>query len=231
MSRAVTLRRATAAEGDVGHVVELAHSAGGGPRVVAHVERELPEGGIPAYLAARKSGARSFVLWADPGRRTRMATVVTASATHGVATYRVLDTHGGLIGTVVREQALRGKGLRTRWTVAQAGCPEAVGYKGRVFWWYVWWLLSGVQVAIAVGSLLNDGGEVARGPRRVVWRAGGEVPLEFRSDGDVIQVRAHWVDQRLAAALSALVRSFDGWLGSPWDDEKEERKRTGRAKK
>ncbi|MFJ6015642.1 hypothetical protein [Streptomyces sp. NPDC092952] len=231
MSRVVTLRRARAAEGEVGHVVELAHSAGGGPRVVAHVERELPEGGIPAYLAARRTGARSFVLWADPERRTRLATVVTASAADGVATYRVLDNRGGLIGTVVREKALHGKGLRTRWTVAQTGCPEAVGHKGRVFWWYVWWLLFGVQVTITVASRLGDWWEPARGPRRIIWRAGGEVPLEFRSDDDEILVRAHWVDQRLAAALSALVRSFDSWLGSPWDDEKEERKRTGRTKK
>ncbi len=61
---------------------------------------------------------------------------------------------------------------------------------------------------------------MARGPRRVIWRAGREVPLEFRSDEDEVQVRAQWADLRLAAALSALIRSFDSWMGTPWDDGK-----------
>ncbi|WP_328843437.1 hypothetical protein [Streptomyces sp. NBC_00258] len=66
-------------------------SDGSGPaRVVAYVERELPPGGIPAYLAARSSGARSFVLWADEHRRERVATLVTLSATGGVATFQAL---------------------------------------------------------------------------------------------------------------------------------------------
>lgn len=56
-------------------------SEGPGPaRAVVYPERELPPGGVPAYLAARKSGARSFVLWADEDRRERVATVVTESA-------------------------------------------------------------------------------------------------------------------------------------------------------
>ncbi|MFB6819484.1 hypothetical protein ACFCV8_33620 [Streptomyces sp. NPDC056347] len=217
----LTTKPATKVAGAVGHVVELTDASGGPSRVVAHLERELPEGGIPAYLAARRTGARSFVLWADPGRRARLATVVTASVADGVATYRVLGAWGELIGTLVREKALYGKGLRTRWTISQPGCPEAVGLKGRIFWWYVWWLLFPVQVAIGVGSLLSGGGDVARGPRRIVWRTGKEVPLEFFSDGDQVHVHAPWVDQRLAAALSALLRSFDGWLGTPWDDRKD----------
>lgn len=202
----------------IGHVVKFADEVGGESRVVAHVERELPPGGIPAYLAARKTGARSFVLWADPERRTRLATLSTASAADGVATYQVWGAQGELIGTLVREKALCGKGLRTRWTVAQPGCPEAVGLKGRIFWWYVWWLLFPVQVAIGVGSVLSGGGDVARGPRRIVWRARQEIPLEFWSDGDEIHVHAPWVDRRLAAALTALIRTFDSWLGTPWDD-------------
>ncbi|MFJ7200343.1 MULTISPECIES: hypothetical protein [unclassified Streptomyces] len=220
MSSVLALKRVGVEVSPVGHVVECTDAPGGESRVVAHVERGLPEGGIPAYLAARKSGARSLVLWAGPERRARLATLVTASAADGVATYRVLGARGELIGTLVREKALSGKGLRTRWTVAQAGCPEAVGLKGRIFWWYVWWLLFPVQVAIGVGSLLNGGGDVARGPRRVIWRAGREVPLEFFSDDDEVHVHAPWVDRRLAAALSALIPTFDGWLGTPWDDKR-----------
>ncbi|MFF2330957.1 MULTISPECIES: hypothetical protein [unclassified Streptomyces] len=200
----------------VGHVVRFADEPGGVSRVVAHVERELPQGGIPAYLAARKTGARSLILWADPDRRARVATLVTASAAEGATRYQVLGAEGEVIGTLVREKA-----LRTRWTVAQTGCPQAVGLKGRVFWWYVWWLLFPVQVAIGVGSLLSGGGDVARGPRRIIWRAGQEVPLEFRSDDDEIHVNAQWVDWRLAAALTALIRTFDSWLGTPWDDRKQ----------
>ncbi|MFB7478631.1 hypothetical protein ACFUEM_23620 [Streptomyces anulatus] len=88
-------------------------SEGPGPaRAVAYPERQLPQGGIPAYLAARKSGVRSFVLWADEDRRERVATVVTESAAGGVATFHVLGAHGEHLGTIVREKAFRGRGLR-----------------------------------------------------------------------------------------------------------------------
>ncbi|MFF8712894.1 hypothetical protein ACF07T_15890 [Streptomyces sp. NPDC015184] len=205
----------------VGHVVKATDGTDGRHREVAHVERELPPGGVPAYLAARKSGARSLVLWADPERRNRLATLITESASDGVCVYRVLGAGGETVGTLVREKALSGKGLRTRWTVAQPGCPEAVGFKGRIFWWFVWWLLLPVQTAIGVGSLLSGGGDVARGPRRIIWRAGREVPLEFLSDGNEIHVHASWVDWRLAAALAALIPTFDSWLGTPWDDKRD----------
>ncbi|WNI26095.1 hypothetical protein [Streptomyces sp. ITFR-16] len=202
------------------HTVTAEEWPEGESRVVAHLERELPPGGIPAYLEARKTGARSFVLWADPERRSRLATLVTVSAGDGVSAYQVHGGQGEIIGTVLREKALSGTGMRTRWTVAQTGAPEAVGSKGRIFWWYLWWLLFPLWVAIAAGSLVSGGGDVPRGPRRVIWRAGGEVPLEYRSDDEVV-VHAPWVDQRLAAALAALVRSFDSWLGTPWDDKRQ----------
>ncbi len=205
----------------VGHVVLCAD--GPGPeRVVAYVERELPPGGIPAYRAARGSGARSFVLWADEHRRERLATLVTVSAGSGVASYQVLGAHGELIGTFVREKALRGRGLRTRWTVTPAGGPQAVGFKGRIFWWCVWWPLSPVQALIIVLSLLSGDGDAARGPRRIVWRAGGRAPLEFRSKGDTVHLHAPGYDRRLGAALVAVLRTFDSWLlGKEWDDAKD----------
>ncbi|MBT2489713.1 hypothetical protein J7E96_14555 [Streptomyces sp. ISL-96] len=199
------------------HEVKYAETEGGASRVAAHVERELPPGGVPAYLAARKNGTRSFALWADPHRRRRIATVVTTAASDGVATYQVLGEQGEAIGTLTRERALSGSGLRTRWTVVQTGAPEAVGFKGRIFWWYVWWLLFPVQAAIVVGSLVGGGGDAARGPRRIIWRTGTETPLEFRSSNDDVHIHVEWVDWRLAAALLLLVRSF-GF--SAWDDSK-----------
>ncbi|MGW3691297.1 hypothetical protein [Streptomyces sp. NPDC005125] len=202
----------------VGHVITYADSPGGTARGVAYPERELPPGGIPAYLEARKGGARAFVLWADPQRRTRLATLVTTSAADGVATYQVLGAQGEPLGTFVREKALSGSGLRTRWTVTQTGCPEAVGYKGRIFWWFVWGLLFPVQVAIAVGTVVSGSGDVARGPRRIFWRTGKETPLEFQDDH--VFLHAQWCDWRLGAALVALLRSFDSWLGTPWDDRR-----------
>ncbi|MEO3751420.1 hypothetical protein [Streptomyces sp. B6B3] len=197
-------------------------SDGSGPaRVVAYAERELPSGGIPAYLAARGSGARSLVLWADEHRRERVATVVTRSATGGVATFQVLDADGELIGTFVREKALRGRGLRTRWTVSQPGGPEAVGLKGRILWWCVWWPLVPVMALILVFSVLdgvpgNEGG-VARGPRRIRWRAGGRKLLEFRSGGNKLHLHAPETDWRLGAALVVLLRTFGS---SSWDTAK-----------
>ncbi|MFD6278145.1 hypothetical protein ACFWFI_21655 [Streptomyces sp. NPDC060209] len=191
-------------------------------RVAAYVERELPPGGIPAYRAARSSGARSFVLWADEHRRERLATLVTVAAGSGVATYQVLGAHGELIGTIVREKALRGRGLRTRWTVTPAGGREAVGFKGRISWWCVWWLLSPVQTLVIVLSLLSGDGDAARGPRSIVWRAGGEAPLEFRSKGDALRLHAPGYDWRLGAALVAALRTFDSWLlGKEWDDRRD----------
>ncbi|WP_406310447.1 hypothetical protein [Streptomyces sp. NBC_00623] len=108
---------------------------------------------------------------------------MTTSAADGVATYQVLGTQGEPLGTVVREKALSGSGLRTRWTVTQTGCPEAVGYKGRIF-----------------------------------WRTGKETSLEFQDDH--VFLHAQWCDWRLGAALVALLRSFDSWLGTPWDDRR-----------
>lgn len=185
---------------------------GSGPaRMVAYPERELPPGGIPAYLAARKSGARAFVLWADEHRRERVATVVTQSATGGVATFQILGAHGEHIGTIVREEAFRGRGLRTRWTVTPPGGPVAVGYKGRIVWWFVWWLCLPLMVLIVLFTILDSSpsvGGAARGPRRIRWRAGGRMPLEFRSRGDKLHLHEPDLDWRLGAALVALVRSF-----------------------
>ncbi|MDQ0846584.1 hypothetical protein [Streptomyces sp. V1I6] len=200
-------------------VVEFTDGSGP-PRPVAYVERELPPGGIPAYLAARAGGTRSFVLWADERRGSRVATVVTESARGGVTTFQVLGAHGEVIGTLVHKKAFRGWGVRTRWTVRQPGLPEAVGYKGRIFWWLVWWLLSPLLPVLLVAALFEGSGDLPRGPRRVMWRASGRLLLEFKAFGDKLRLYAPGLDWRLGAALVALIRSFDGWLGTPWDARK-----------
>ncbi|MFJ4645520.1 hypothetical protein ACIP6Q_18540 [Streptomyces bobili] len=204
----------------VAGMVSFSDGSGPAPSAV-YVERELPPGGTSAYLAARKNGARSFALWADDRRRERVATVVTLSARGGVARFQVLGAHGEVIGTLTREKALRGRGLRTRWTVHQSGGSEAVGYKGRIVWWWMWWLLLPLMTAFLVMTVIdsvpgNESG-LARAPRRIRWRANGQVPLEFRSKGDKLHVHAPGVDWRLGAALIALLRSFHA---GAWDSVK-----------
>ncbi|MBT3149336.1 hypothetical protein HTV45_00130 [Streptomyces sp. CHD11] len=118
-------------------MVSFSDASGPAPSAV-YVERELPPGGTSAYLAARRGGARSIGFWADDQRRERVAAVVPLSAGGGVARFQVLGAHGELIGTLTREKALRGRGLRTRWTVHQPDGPEAVKFKGRIIWWWMW---------------------------------------------------------------------------------------------
>ncbi|MFJ4467288.1 hypothetical protein ACIP2X_07205 [Streptomyces sp. NPDC089424] len=204
----------------VANMVSFSDPSGSTPSAV-YVERDLPPGNTPAYLAARGGGARSFALWADDQRRQRVATVVTLSASGGVARFQVLGAHGEVIGTLMREKALRGRGLRTRWTVQQSSGCEAVGYKGRIVWWWMWWLLLPLMTVVLVFSVFdsvpgNEGG-FARAPRRIRWRANGQVPLEFRSKGDKLYLHAPEVDWRLGAALIALLRSFNA---GAWDSVK-----------
>ncbi|MFI0216123.1 hypothetical protein [Streptomyces lydicus] len=88
---------------------------GGGSEeaTLGYLERDLPSGGPDAYLAARKEGARTFLLWAD----------------------------------VYRQHLLAG-------------------------------------------------------------------------DDFALTALADWWDPRVTAALAALVKSYDGWLGTPWDEGK-----------
>jgi len=181
--------------------------------------RDPPGGGLDAYRAARKDGTRAFTLWADPHRAQVFAHVVTKSAVKsGPATYEVLGAAGEPLALITREPALKG-GVRTRWTVQQAGAPPAVGLKGRPFWWFMWWLISPLQLAIAIGSIIG-GGDIARTPRRTRWRADKRVVLDFHSGSGSafeLEVLADWWDDRVLAALVALLGSHDGWLGSQWD--------------
>lgn len=193
----------------------------GTPQPVAWVERAVPPAGVPAYLAARKGGARAFVLWADEHRQTPIATLITLTGGRR-ALFQVLGPQGEPLGSVRRDSAFS-RGVRTRWTVSRPGTPDAVGYKGRLFWWCVWWLFSPLLPFVLIAPLLTGGlsGDFPRGPRRIKWRADGGVPLEFRSSGDTMHVNAPDLDWRLGAALVALIPSFDSWIGNPWDSRKD----------
>ncbi|EFL24504.1 PE-PGRS family protein [Streptomyces himastatinicus ATCC 53653] len=188
-------------------------------RTFAYPERPLPPGGLDEYRKARKQGSRSIVLWADPHRERKLATVVTRTASRGrPATYDVADESGAPLGSIVREPAARGGQVRTRWTVQQTGRPAAVGHKGHPFWWVVWWLLWPVQLILAFLSILE--GASARTPRRTKWRIDGETVLDWHDDGYEFQLSllADWWDERLIAALVALEESHESRLGDPWDN-------------
>ncbi|MER7154421.1 hypothetical protein [Streptomyces lydicus] len=197
---------------------------GGGSEetTLGYLERDLPSGGPEAYLAARKEGARTFLLWADAYRQHLLARVVTRSATKGgTAVFEVLGARGETLAVVSRNPALHGGHGRSRWTVEQAGRPAAVGVKGHLFWWWVWWLLLPLWVAIAIGSFVA-GGDIARMPRSIRWKTSQEEVLVWHSGTDdfALTALADWWDPRVTAALAALVKSYDGWLGTPWDEGK-----------
>lgn len=188
----------------------------------AYLERDLPAGGHDAYRAARKEGARAFLLWSDAHRRQLLARVVTKSAAKGEArVFEVLGAAGESLALISRTPAMHGGRGRSHWTVEQAGRPAVVGAKGHLFWWCVWWLLLPLWLAIAVGSIVG-GGDIARMPRTIRWKSSGEEVLVWGSDGNdfALTVLADWWDPRVTASLAALVNSHDGWLGKPWDEGK-----------
>ncbi|MEU4385047.1 hypothetical protein [Promicromonospora sp. NPDC023805] len=183
-------------------------------RTIAHLERELPPGGIPAYLAARREGARSFVLWADEHRGALVATVVTVSCENGVAVYQVLGPQGELLCTIERAKAFS-KGLRTRWTLSRPGEPDVVGYKGRIIWWCTWWLFYPLRPVVWVAAMFSMS-DVPRAPGRIIWRTRGRTLVEFKMTWNEIYLRDPALDEGVGAALLALVHSFD-WQSGGWD--------------
>jgi len=184
------------------------------------LDRELPRGGAAEYVAARKQGVRSFAMWTDPHRRHLWARVVTSSAAEGQpAHYDVYGPAGECVGSITRERSFSCGHVRTRWTVQPAGGPVAVGYKGRWFWWCMWWLIFPFQSVLAVASLLGGGGDLFRTPRRVRYFAGRTCVLDYGSGFEARHLTAEtegW-DPRILAALTALHSSHDGILGDSWD--------------
>lgn len=212
-------------DGQVRHRIyatDATPEARGGTEPLAYAERTLPQGGVEEYRKSRRDGIRAFTLWADPYRQRAFAHVITKSAAKGQhATYEILGAAGEPLASVTREPA-RG-GARTRWTVQQTAAPAVTGRKGRLFWWWVWWLISPIQLAIAVASLIGGDGDVARMPRRTKWLHDGQPVLDWASGGaDVhLTVAADWWDPRVTAGLVALLKSYDGTFGSSWDERKD----------
>lgn len=189
-------------------------------RPLVHLDRELPHGGAEEYNEAHKRGVRSFAMWTDPYRKQLWARVVTASAGGGTVRHEVYGAAGELVGSVTRERSFTGGHVRTRWSAEQAGGPTAVGYKGRWFWWCVWWLILPAQCALGVLSLFEGGGDLFRMPRRIGYRSGGTRVLDYGSGfQDHFRLTAgttDW-DPRMLAALTALHSSHDGIMGDSWD--------------
>ncbi|MFJ9418111.1 hypothetical protein ACIRPT_28755 [Streptomyces sp. NPDC101227] len=203
------------------HGPSAEEDGGQGQSRFAYIERDLSSGGGDAYRAARKDGARAFLLWTETSRRQLLARVVTRTATKGrSAVFEVLGAAGESLALITHERAMSGGHGRSRWTVQQAGGPDAVGVKGNLFWWYVWWLLFPLWVAIAVGSIAGGGGDIARMPRTTRWKASGKEVMTWGSDGAdfALSTSAEGWDPRVTAALAALVKSHEGWLGKPWDE-------------
>ncbi|HEV7628197.1 MAG TPA: hypothetical protein VGO89_17005 [Streptomyces sp.] len=182
----------------------------GSGRTVAYVERSLTAGGVEEYRKARKKGIRAFALWADPHRVHPFARVLTRSVQGGASTFEVLGPAGEQLALITRQKAFS-KRIRTRWTVQQAGRPAVTGAKGRVFWYFVWYLLLPVWAFLAFGSP-----DVPRTPVRTRWKLDGQSVLDWRSDQ--LNVLAEWWDPRVVSALVILTAGHAGWAGKPWDD-------------
>ncbi|MFJ1788993.1 hypothetical protein ACIOML_32405 [Streptomyces anulatus] len=72
----------------------------------------------------------------------------------------------------------------------------------------------GIRLPGVLDSTPGNEGGAACAPRRIRWRAGGSMPLEFRSRGSKLHLHAPETDRRLGAALVALVGSFGAGM---WD--------------
>ncbi|WP_070017052.1 hypothetical protein [Streptomyces nanshensis] len=187
-----------------------------------YLDRELPPGGVKAYKTARKQGVRSIGMWTDPHRRHRWARIVTTPATGGAP--QRYEVYGGeqehLLGSIQRERSFTAGHLRTRWLLQPQGQAAAVGYKGRLAWWCIWYLIFPVQCVLGVASLIG-GGDLFRTPRRTGYRRNGTRILDYgRGLQDHFRLTAtnpeDW-DPRLLAALLALHTSHDGITGDSWD--------------
>lgn len=200
---------------------EIRVDDGGGTHVLAYPERNCAPGDVAAYRKDRKQGVRHFILWQDRYRQRQLALVATQSgATKSRADYIVRRPTGEVIATVSVDKASLSAPHRTRWTIRQNGHPAAVGRKGQVGWWLVWWLLFPLQVLLAVASLLSDssGGDLVHTPRRTIWRVDGNPVLDYGYKGNNYHLLTRWLDPTIAAAVVALHRSHPSWFDPAWDE-------------
>jgi hypothetical protein len=189
-----------------------------------YLGRLLPQGGVKEYRDQRKRGVRCFVLWTDLYRQNVWARVVTAGPDEdGPTRYDVYGPDGDHVGRITRARAFTGGHVRTRWTVQQAGGETAVGYKGRCFWWGVWWLIFPLQCVMGVLAVIG-GGDLFRTPRRIGYRLGGTRVLDYGKgfESGCLAVKTDDWDPRLLTALTALHSSHDGIMGDNWDKDESE---------
>lgn len=209
------------AVGDDGVTHAVTARGSDGTQVIAYVERDCAADQVDAYANARKHGARSFAIWEDRHRTRRLASVYTAQGhTARRAAYLVHGAVGELIGTVTLEKASAIPPHRTRWTIRPGNEPPAVARKGKVIWWWVWYLFLPLMVLTAVLSFFSSSGSglAAGTPKRTIWRRNGKTVLDYRSAG-TYRDPVPFLDARFAIALVALHRSHQEGLvvGDAWD--------------
>jgi hypothetical protein len=180
---------------------------GNGPQdnPIAYVE---PEHSTTAV--ARNRGGRSYAIWQDPHRQTRLAAVRTrGDSTKQLSAYEVYGAANEPIGLITYRRATAFPPRRTHWIINQAGQESPIiAKKGRVIWWFVWYLCFPLMIATVIISLFGSGDGIAAGtPKRLIWRRHRERALDYRPFRDSYRSPAPWLDPRLATALIALHQS------------------------
>ncbi|MFD9883119.1 hypothetical protein ACFWZT_16875 [Streptomyces alboflavus] len=179
----------------------------GGELAWLHRDHELDHG------RGADASVRTFHVGVDePAPMARVRTEQRPGARQAV--YLVDDGYGAPLGRITYR---RPPFARTQWIVEPAVGAAVRGYKGRLFWWAVWWplglMLSWVSLIIALFAE-GDGGFGP--PSRVIWRdEAGRAHLVFRGIADDYQVLEEGWDPRLVSALVGLHQSFDPSDGAP----------------
>ncbi|TXS44265.1 hypothetical protein EAO77_34640 [Streptomyces sp. t39] len=196
------------------------------PVVVRRGDGVGREGDVAVGLLCRVADGNGV---ADPSDRSfdvvgeghtaiaRVSTQETGSRAGGrPAVYRVDDPYGAPLGRITYRPGSALRGARARWTVESAAGHSVRGFRGRLFWWAVWWPI-GLPVSLVwlILSLLGEGDDGFGKPRRVTWRdSARRAHLVFRGVADEYRVLDGSWDPRLVAALLGLHQSFDPSEGS-----------------
>ncbi|MEU9255450.1 hypothetical protein AB0D66_26830 [Streptomyces sp. NPDC048270] len=205
-------------------VVSCHGDGAGGERYVAiGLLRRTPE----SRGGAEHPSARTFEVVGEDGTATaRVSTEETGSYVSGrPAVYRVDDPYGAPLGRITYRRGRALRGARARWTVESVTGHSVRGFRGRLFWWAMWWPV-GLPVSLIwlIMSLLGEGDDGFGKPRRVIWRdSSRRAHLVFRGVADEYRVLDGSWDPRLVAALLGLHQSYDpsegsgenGWYARP----------------
>ncbi|MFE2557360.1 hypothetical protein ACFXGT_15300 [Streptomyces sp. NPDC059352] len=207
------------AQGQMAYTVRYGTSS---PVVVRSGAGDGREGDIAVCLLCRvpdglggaaHPSARTFdVVGEGQTAIARVSTEQTGSRASGSpAVYRVDDPYGASLGRVTYRRGRALRGARARWTVESVTGHSVRGFRGRLFWWVVWWPV-GLPVSMLwlILSLLGEGDDAFGKPRRVIWRdSSRRAHLVFRGVADEYRVLDGSWDPRLVAALLGLHQSYD----------------------